>query len=87
MLDITAPEISAILSRQLRNLRRIGRIICILLPNPPTLTSDNAYNIKFYPPINVRFSDWQRYYDCFDIYYKDNTVAPILEILVKYLEE
>ena len=87
MLDITAPEISAILSRQLRNFIRIGRISCILLPDPPASTSDNAYNTNFYPLINVKFSDRQRYYDFFDSYYKDNTVAPILEILVKYLEE
>jgi len=40
-----------------------------------------------YPPINVKFADRRRYYDCFDSYYKGNTAAPMVEMLAEYLEE
>ncbi len=40
-----------------------------------------------YPPINVKFSDRKRYYDCFDSYYKDKTAAPMVTMVAEYLEE
>jgi len=40
-----------------------------------------------YPPINVKFADRRRYYDCFDSYYKGDTAAPMVEMLAEYLEE
>ncbi len=40
-----------------------------------------------YPPINVKFSDRKRYYDCFDGYYKDKTAAPMVNMVAEYLEE
>ena len=40
-----------------------------------------------YSPINVKFADRRRYYDCFDSYYNDNAAAPMVEMLVEYLEE
>ena len=40
-----------------------------------------------YPPINVKFADRRRYYDCFDSYYRDNNAAPMVKILTEYLEE
>jgi len=40
-----------------------------------------------YPPVNVKFADRRRYYDCFDSYYKDKTATPLVEMLATYLEE
>ncbi len=40
-----------------------------------------------YPPIDIKFSDRKRYYTCFDRYYKDKSAAPMVEMLVEYLEE
>jgi Uncharacterized conserved protein len=40
-----------------------------------------------YPAINVKFTDRQRYYDCFDSYYKDNTATPMVEMVSEYLKE
>ena len=40
-----------------------------------------------YPPINVKFADRRRYYDCFDSYYKEKNAAPMVEMLTSYLAE
>lgn len=40
-----------------------------------------------YPPINVKFSDRKRYYDCFDSYYKNKTAVSMVTMVVEYLEE
>ena len=40
-----------------------------------------------YPPIDVKFADRKRYYDCFDSYYKDKTAVPMVEMVSEYLEE
>ena len=40
-----------------------------------------------YPPINVKFADRRRYYDCFDSYYKDEDAAPMVTLVAEYLEE
>jgi Fic family protein len=40
-----------------------------------------------YPPVNVKFADRQRYYACFDSYYRDKTAAPFVEMISEYLEE
>jgi Fic family protein len=40
-----------------------------------------------YPPINVKFTDRLRYYDCFDSYYKDKDSVPMVTMVAEYLEE
>jgi len=40
-----------------------------------------------YPPINVKFTDRQRYYACFDSYYKNNDPTPMVTMIAEYLEE
>ena len=55
---------------------RTGRLILNLM-----LLQDS------YPPINVKFTDRQRYYACFDNYYKEKTSALMVEMVAKYLEE
>ena len=40
-----------------------------------------------YPPINIKFADRQRYYSCFDRYYRDKTGAPMVEMIAQYLLE
>ena len=40
-----------------------------------------------YPPINVKFSDRKRYYDCFDSYSRDKNSAPMTELTAEYLHE
>jgi Fic family protein len=40
-----------------------------------------------YPPINVKFADSRRYYDCFDSYYGNHDATPIIELLAEYLKE
>ena len=40
-----------------------------------------------YPPIDVKFADRQRYYACFDSYYKDKSAAPMVEMVAEYLEK
>ena len=39
-----------------------------------------------YPPINVKFTDRRRYYDCFDSYYRDNDTAPIVNLIAEYIQ-
>lgn len=40
-----------------------------------------------YPPINVKFADRKRYYDCFDSYYREDTAAPMVNMVAEYLKE
>ena len=40
-----------------------------------------------YPPVDVKFSDRRRYYDCFDFYYRDGDAAPMVEMIAEYVEE
>ena len=40
-----------------------------------------------YPPVNVKFADRRRYYDCFDSYYRDRDAAPMVEMIAEYVEE
>ena len=40
-----------------------------------------------YPPINVKFTDRQRYYSCFDSYYRDKTAVPMVKMIAQYLTE
>ena len=40
-----------------------------------------------YPPINVKFADQKRYYDCFDSYYRNDNAAPMVEMVAEYVEE
>ena len=38
-------------------------------------------------PVNIKFSDRRKYYDCFDKYYGDNhTAADMIELIAKYEE-
>ena len=38
-------------------------------------------------PIDVKFSDRKRYYDCFDSYTKGKSAAPLVELIGEYVEE
>lgn len=40
-----------------------------------------------YPPVDVKFADRRRYYDCFDSYYRDGNAAPMVEMVAEYIEE
>ena len=40
-----------------------------------------------YPPINVKFADRKRYYDCFDSHFQENNSAPMVNMVVEYLKE
>lgn len=40
-----------------------------------------------YPPVNVKFVDRRRYYDCFDSYYSDGDSSPMVEMVAAYVEE
>ena len=40
-----------------------------------------------YPPVNVKFADRRRYYDCFDSFYRDGNAAPMIEMVAEYVEE
>lgn len=40
-----------------------------------------------YPPINVKYADRKRYYEAFDIYYRDGSSAAMTEMIANYLEE
>ncbi len=42
---------------------------------------------KCYPPINVKFSDRRRYYDCFDNYYRDGDASSMVKMVAEYVEE
>jgi Fic family protein len=38
-------------------------------------------------PINVKFADRRRYYDCFDSFYGENDAAPMVELVAEYVKE
>jgi len=40
-----------------------------------------------YLPINVKFSDRKKYYNCFDDYYKNNDAKSMINMVTKYLKE
>ncbi|GHU50080.1 cell division protein Fic [Clostridia bacterium] len=40
-----------------------------------------------YPPVNVKFTDRQRYYACFDSYYRDRDAAPMVMMVAEYTKE
>ena len=40
-----------------------------------------------YPPVNVKFADRKRYYDAFDIYYRNNDASAMVELVAEYINE
>lgn len=40
-----------------------------------------------YPPIDVKFTDRRRYYDCFDSYYRDGESSPMVMMVAEYVEQ
>lgn len=40
-----------------------------------------------YPPINVKFTDRRKYYNCFDDYYKEGNATPLFQLIADYVEE
>lgn len=38
-----------------------------------------------YPPINIKFTDRKRYYDCFDSYYRVGDAAPMVKMVGEYV--
>lgn len=40
-----------------------------------------------YPPVDVKFADKKRYYDCFDSYYRDKSAIPMVSLIAEYVEE
>ena len=40
-----------------------------------------------YPPIDVKFSDRRKYYDCFDSYYQNNDASPMVNMVGEYIKE
>ena len=40
-----------------------------------------------YPPINVKFADRKRYYDAFDIYYRENDPSAMVKMIAEYIDE
>lgn len=42
---------------------------------------------KGLPPINVKFTDRKRYYECFDNYYKNANSVPMVSMLAEYVKE
>ena len=40
-----------------------------------------------FPPINVKFADRRRYYDCFQSYYQTNTATEMTNLILEYLHE
>ena len=40
-----------------------------------------------YPPVDVKFADKKRYYDCFDRYFRDKTDVPMIAMIAEYVEE
>lgn len=39
-----------------------------------------------YPPINVKFADRKRYYDAFDVYYRDGNANAMIELIAEYVD-
>ena len=40
-----------------------------------------------YLPINVKFTDRRKYYDCFTAYHQDGDAGPIISLVGDYVEE
>ncbi len=40
-----------------------------------------------YPTINVKFTDRKRYYDAFDVYYRDGRVEDMVRLIGEYVSE
>jgi excisionase family DNA binding protein len=40
-----------------------------------------------YPPVNVKFADRQRYYACFDSYYRNSDASPMVGMVAEYAKE
>lgn len=40
-----------------------------------------------YPPIDVKFADRKKYYDCFDSYYRHNDASPMVNVVGEYVKE
>lgn len=40
-----------------------------------------------YPPIDVKFADKRKYYDCFESYYRDNDASPMVKMVGEYVKE
>lgn len=40
-----------------------------------------------YPPINVKFTDRKRYYDAFDVYYRDGNAETMVELIAEYVDQ
>lgn len=40
-----------------------------------------------YPPVNVKFMDRGRYYDCFDSYFRENTASQMVNMIAEYTRE
>ena len=40
-----------------------------------------------YPPINVKFADRRKYYEGFEMYYKNGDSAPMVKMIAQYIEE
>ena len=40
-----------------------------------------------YPPINVKFTDRKRYYDAFDVYYRNGSADAMVEMIAEYVDE
>jgi len=40
-----------------------------------------------YPPIDFKFGDSRRYYEAFDVSYRDNNAGAMIEMIAEYLEK
>ncbi len=40
-----------------------------------------------FPPINVKFTDRKRYYDAFDVYYRDGDAGKIIDLIAEYVNK
>jgi hypothetical protein len=40
-----------------------------------------------YPPINVKYADRRRYYDCLEAYYRDDDEGPMVSLVSDYVAE
>ena len=40
-----------------------------------------------YLPINIKYADRKRYYECFDSYYKDNDASGMINMIAEYVEQ
>lgn len=40
-----------------------------------------------YPPINIKFSDRKRYYEAFDIFYRDGDAGAMIDLIAEYVDK